>query len=97
MSNNRPLKDGQARRTPSVRNPVARSPLLRKGGPHERSTGGKRRRARLLIHDAIEEWLETEEAQERWERETGSCGSPFCVCRGSAAFEAAAVLCLNLR
>lgn len=37
------------------RNPVARSPLLGKGGPHGKTTGAKRRQARMelrkLPHD----------------------------------------------
>jgi hypothetical protein len=34
---------------PPPRNPVARSPLLGKGGVHERSTGAKRRQARIAL------------------------------------------------
>jgi hypothetical protein len=34
---------------PAPRNPVARSPLLRKGGVHEKSTGAKRRRATMEL------------------------------------------------
>ena len=40
---------------PKVRNPVARSPLMRKGGAHGKSTAAKRRQAnvelRKLAHD----------------------------------------------
>ena len=32
---------------PAVRNPVARSPLLRKGGPHGKTTAAKRRQANI--------------------------------------------------
>ena len=32
---------------PAVRNPVARSPLLGKGGPHGKTTGAKRRQANV--------------------------------------------------
>lgn len=32
---------------PKVRNPVARSPLLGKGGPHGKSTRAKRRQAHV--------------------------------------------------
>ncbi len=32
---------------PKVRNPVARSPLLGKGGPHGKSTAAKRRQANV--------------------------------------------------
>jgi hypothetical protein len=34
---------------PKVRNPVARSPLLGKGGPHGKSTGAKRRAAKVEL------------------------------------------------
>ena len=32
---------------PAVRNPVARSPLLGKGGPHGKTTAAKRRQAKV--------------------------------------------------
>jgi hypothetical protein len=56
---------------------VARSPLLRKGGAHQRSTGAERQRQRLSLDDAIEEWLETRDEASSEERETGGSGSPF--------------------
>jgi len=34
---------------PKQRNPVARSPLLRKGGAHDKSTGAKRRAAKMAL------------------------------------------------
>jgi hypothetical protein len=34
---------------PAMRNPVARSPLLRKGGAHGKSTGAQRRQARMEL------------------------------------------------
>jgi len=34
---------------PAVRDPVARSPLLRKGGAHGKSTGAKRRAATIAL------------------------------------------------
>ena len=92
---NRPLRGGKAKRSASLRNSVARSPLLRKGGPHETSTGGKRHRGRLLTHEAIEEWLELEETWE--ERETGSHGSPFLHLPGNSRRKSAAVLRMNLQ
>jgi hypothetical protein len=46
------------------RNPVARSPLLRKGGAHVKSKTGQRVRARLSTHDAIFEWLDDVERTE---------------------------------
>ncbi|HVN35277.1 MAG TPA: hypothetical protein VMU96_08480 [Casimicrobiaceae bacterium] len=34
---------------PAVRDPVARSPLLRKGGAHGKSTGAKRRAGKIAL------------------------------------------------
>jgi len=34
---------------PKVRNPVARSPLMRKGGVHGKSTAAKRRQAKIEL------------------------------------------------
>lgn len=34
---------------PAPRNPVARSPLLKKGGPHGASGGALRRRAKMAL------------------------------------------------
>jgi hypothetical protein len=39
----------QAPQAPKPRNPVARSPLLGKGGPHGKSTGAKRRAAKMAL------------------------------------------------
>jgi hypothetical protein len=42
----------RAKRTPSrtkPRNPVARSPLLGKGGPHEKSPSARRQRAKAAL------------------------------------------------
>jgi len=47
---------------PRPRNPVARSPLLRKGGAHVKSKTGQRVRSRLSMEDAIDEWYETTES-----------------------------------
>lgn len=40
------------------RNPIAQSPLLRKGGAHAKSKTGQRVRARINTDSAIEEWLD---------------------------------------
>jgi hypothetical protein len=40
---------------PPPRNPVARSPLLHKGGVHEKSTGAKRRHARMSLQRQLRE------------------------------------------
>lgn len=36
-------------RVPKMRNPVARSPLLGKGGPHGKTTAAKRRQAKVEL------------------------------------------------
>lgn len=41
---------------PRQRNPVARSPLLGKGGPHERSASAKRQQAMRELKRAIDEF-----------------------------------------
>jgi hypothetical protein len=43
---------------PVVRDPVARSPLLRKGGAHGKSTGAKRRAAKIALAKEVGEELE---------------------------------------
>jgi len=43
---------------PLPRNPIARAPILRKGGPHTRARSGERTRARLDLEDALGEWAE---------------------------------------
>jgi hypothetical protein len=39
-----------------VGNPVARSPLLRKGGVHQRSRSGERRLQRQALVEEVEKW-----------------------------------------
>ena len=45
---------------PPPRNPVARSPLLGKGGVHEKSTGAKRRAAKMRVQRVLREGGEAE-------------------------------------
>jgi hypothetical protein len=40
---------------PRQRNPVARSPLLGKGGPHERSPSAKRQRAKRELAQTLKD------------------------------------------
>jgi hypothetical protein len=40
---------------PAVRNPVARSPLLRKGGAHGKSNAAKRRAAKIALEKEARE------------------------------------------
>lgn len=41
-----------------IRNPVARSPLLRKGGAHQRSASSGRFTTRRDLDDALDDWVE---------------------------------------
>jgi hypothetical protein len=43
------MKRAKKRLAPKPRNPVARSPLLGKGGPHGKSTAAKRRQAQIEL------------------------------------------------
>ena len=52
---------------PKSRNPVARSPLLRKGGAHVKSKTGQRLRSRLNTQDAIDEWWDEQQDQQQEE------------------------------
>lgn len=45
------------------RNPVVRSPLLRKGGAHQTSVSAKRQQSRDALRDAAQEWREELEQQ----------------------------------
>lgn len=64
-------------RNRQVRNLAAQSPLLRKGGLHEKSKTGQRTRERLSTHSAIDEWLEDlEEINHNNEQEEGA-KAPF--------------------
>ena len=43
------MKRAKRHAVPKPRDPVARSPLLRKGGAHEKSKGAKRRAAAMAL------------------------------------------------
>jgi hypothetical protein len=45
------------------RNPVARSPLLRKGGPHQRSRSGERHQMHQALEAELDEWLDERETE----------------------------------
>ena len=45
-------------KTIKPRNPVVRSPLMRKGGVHQKSNGAKRKRNARQIQVAAENWRE---------------------------------------
>ncbi len=70
-------------RNRAIRNPVAQSPLLRKGGVHTESKTGRRVRDRIKLASAIDEWLDETEGQLDQGNNEGSSGSPFLwVCVG---------------
>ena len=54
------MKRAKLHPPPKPRNPVARSPLLRKGGVHEKSTGARRRAANVAIRKALRDGGEAE-------------------------------------
>jgi hypothetical protein len=47
------VKRAKQHAPPRPRNPVARSPLLGKGGPHGTSTAAKRRQAKVALQKEI--------------------------------------------
>jgi hypothetical protein len=77
MTDSNRSRRGNHGRLHAVGNPVARSPLLRKGGVHKKNTSGKRQRARLSTSDAIEEWLEMRDDEMSEACEIGSSGSLY--------------------
>ncbi len=63
------------------RNPVALSPLLRKGGVHERSKSGIRAEAKQKLQDELEFWQEgLEECLSTTIRSRSDSGNiAFCI------------------
>jgi hypothetical protein len=47
------MKRAKLHAPPKPRNPVARSPLLGKGGPHGKSRGGERRGANVAMRKLV--------------------------------------------
>ena len=52
------MKRAKLQALPKQRNPVARSPLLGKGGVHEKSAGAKRRHAQMSVQKLTREALD---------------------------------------
>lgn len=63
---------------PFYRNPVAQSPLLRKGGVHQVSKSGQRAQARTSLSNALDEWMEEVELVKA-EKEGELCSPSFCM------------------
>ena len=59
----------RARTTSTIRNYVARSPLLRKGGVHVKAGSGVRFAARAELEDELSEWLYEDEIGDHEMRE----------------------------
>jgi hypothetical protein len=64
------------------RNPVARSPLLRKSGPHQRSRSGERQGLQNALDAELDDWLEEREEQGRQVGEPVSKGTGSSFCAG---------------
>jgi len=47
------------------RNPVARSPLMKKGGVHEKSRSAERQREKDAVQSELDEWEEDKDDHER--------------------------------
>jgi len=62
-----------------VRNLAARSPLLRKGGPHIKSKTGQRVRTRLSTSDMIDEWQDEVLDDERNKAKEKGADAPFSL------------------
>jgi hypothetical protein len=54
------MKRAKLHPPPRPRNPVARSPLLGKGGVHERSQGARRRQANMAVQKLLRQSGEPE-------------------------------------
>lgn len=48
-----------------IRNPVARSPLLRKGGPHQQNRSGVRHHLRQALEAELDRWREEAEESDQ--------------------------------
>ena len=64
-------------RKPFYRNPVAQSPLLRKGGAHQVSKSGQRGRSRMALSSALDEWFEDYNDETNSGDKNGEQSSPY--------------------
>jgi len=84
------------KRNITVRNPVAQSPLLRKGGAHVKSKTGQRVRARLSTGSAIDEWLDDlEDDGHNKEQENGEQSLPGSFVGWATPTSGDGLSCLN--
>lgn len=51
------------------RNPVARSPLMKKGGVHQKSRSGQRQQERDVVQSELDEWADEDDIRETKEEE----------------------------
>ncbi len=61
------------------RNPVAQNPLLRKGGPHQKSRSAERRNQRQAIDAALDTWHEELERQNEESASEGADSSLYSL------------------
>lgn len=66
------------KRNTAIRNYVARSPLMRKGGAHVQSKTGRRLQGRLSTQQAVDEWWQDEEEDQQ--EENGEQELPVFLC-----------------
>ena len=57
------MKRAKLHPLPKPRDPVARSPLLRKGGAHGKSSGAKRRQATIAVQKLVRETQDPDEGR----------------------------------
>jgi len=62
---------------PRQRNPVARSPLLKKGGVHQRARSGERQQQRKATRQAIETALRERRSRIRYLLTSPGCPAPL--------------------
>ena len=57
------MKRAKLHPLPKPRDPVARSPLLRKGGAHGKSSGAQRRQATIAVQKLVRETQDPDEGR----------------------------------
>ena len=79
-----PTKD---RGTMTPRNPVVRSPLMRKGGVHEKGKTAKRQQSRQALSAQLDDWREEVEFERSLRSNSGLLESyPCFLISGSISF-----------
>ena len=63
-----------SKKSSSIRNHVARSPLLRKGGIHTQSKTSGRNQSKIITDSGIDEWYEATDTNSRSSNDSPSGG-----------------------